>query len=71
MAKITSAPVKSEKKVLREQIEKKLQKTFSTLKKTVGKKKFDEHVKKASKVLAKGLTKKPKLIKKVESEIPA
>lgn len=32
MAKLKVAPVKSEKKVLREQIEKKLQKTFSALK---------------------------------------
>lgn len=71
MAKLKVAPVKSEKKVLREQIEKKLQKTFSPLKKTVGKKKFDDHVKKASKVLVKGFTKKPKVIKKAESKLPA
>lgn len=70
MANLKITPVKSEKKVLREQIEKKLQKTFSQLKKTVGKKKFDDHVKKASKVLAKGLTKKPKMIKKAESKLP-
>lgn len=71
MAKIISVPAKSDKKILREQIEKKLQKTFGSIKKTVGKKKFDNHVKKASKVLAKGLTKKPKVIKKVAAELPA
>ena len=71
MAKIKTSPAKADKKVLRAEIEKKLQKTFNAIKKTVGKEKFDKHVKKASKALAKGLTKKPKVIKKAASELPA
>ena len=70
MATIKTTPPKSDKKVLRAEIEKKLQKTFSAIKKTVGKKKFDKHVKKAGKVLAKGLTKKPKVIKNVTGKLP-
>ena len=60
MANTKEAPVKSKKKVLRAQIAKTLQKTFSSLKKTMGEKKFNRHIKKASKVLVSGAVKKTK-----------
>ena len=58
MAKSKKEPVKVKKHTLREQIATTLQTTFTDLKETVGEKKFNRHVKKASKVLAAGAEKK-------------
>jgi len=60
MAKTTKPVPLSRKKQLRAQIATTLQKTFPELKKLVGEKKFNQHVKKASKVLAAGAAKKEK-----------
>lgn len=57
MAKPKKEPVLT-KKALQQQIADKLQATFANLKDSVGSKKFDRHVKKASKLLATGAVKK-------------
>ena len=62
--KVKKELVKSEKETLREEIAATLQKTFPDIKKAVGEKKFNKHVKKATKVLAGGATKKIKDAKK-------
>lgn len=51
---------KSEKKILKEEISLSLIKTFTNIKKAVGEKKFNKHVKKATKVLVSGVIKKTK-----------
>lgn len=60
MAKTTKPVSPGRKKQLRARIATTLQKTFPELKKLVGEKKFNQHVKKASKVLAAGAAKKGK-----------
>jgi hypothetical protein len=48
---------KLSKKKLRKEIQATLQSTFSNLKDSIGEKKFERHVKKASKILCAGATK--------------
>ena len=64
MSKKNLTTEKSAKKTLRTQIEDKLFSTFEDLKSKVGEKKFNRHVKKASKILAAGAKDaKPKKVK--------
>jgi len=51
---------KSEKEILKEEISLTLIKTFTNIKKALGEKKFNNHVKKATKVLVSGVIKKTK-----------
>lgn len=71
MAKSEKTPAKNNKKALQQEIAGKLQETFPALKESVGAKKFDRHVKKASKVLAAGATKKSKEAKPAKKTKPA
>ena len=63
-------PVKKGKKEMREEVAATLKKSFVEIEKKVGKKKFENKIKKAAKVLAKGTTKKVKAVKvKVKKKI--
>jgi hypothetical protein len=63
MATSKKAAVISPKKQLRKKIAETLEATFTDLKKQVGEKKFEKHVKQASKVLAAGAATKTKSAK--------
>lgn len=72
MSKKSLTTEKSAKKTLRTQIENKLLSTFEDLKSKVGEKKFNRHVKKASKILAAGAKdQKPKKVKKAAKTVEA
>lgn len=60
MATSKKASMVSPKKQLRKKIAEMLETTFTDLKKKVGEKKFEKHIKKASKVLASGAATKQK-----------
>ncbi|MFT3828001.1 MAG: hypothetical protein QM731_29050 [Chitinophagaceae bacterium] len=68
----TKDQVKSEKEALLKNIETTLQSSFINLKETIGEKKFNRRVKKASKLLAAGAAKKmAKENKPKEEAVPA